>query len=137
MHTDRARIVTRRQVLAALAAAVGSASEYAAGAGSAARSRVGVAVTRRAWQSPDRRRDNRPAPSAPGRGASRPLRLLTLNVWGLPLVAPDLERRMDAIGRQLAAMDLDIVGLQEAWTAGELGPGPKGAYGPLGLQVVD
>ena len=43
------------------------------------------------------------------------LRVLTLNVWGMSLLAKDIAYRMDEIGKQLASMKLDLVGLQEAW----------------------
>jgi endonuclease/exonuclease/phosphatase family metal-dependent hydrolase len=42
------------------------------------------------------------------------LRVMTYNVWGIP-TSSDRQARMLAIGRQLAAMNLDIVGLQECW----------------------
>lgn len=43
------------------------------------------------------------------------LRVLTLNVWDLAPLAKDIAYRMDEIGKQLAVMNLDLVGLQEAW----------------------
>jgi sphingomyelin phosphodiesterase 2 len=40
-----------------------------------------------------------------------------LNVWGLPApIAPDLSRRMQAISRRLATLDLDLIAFQEVWT---------------------
>lgn len=42
------------------------------------------------------------------------LRVLTLNCWGIPF-SPDQSARIQAIGRTLAQMDLDIVGLQEIY----------------------
>jgi endonuclease/exonuclease/phosphatase family metal-dependent hydrolase len=45
------------------------------------------------------------------------IRVATLNVWGLPgPLAPSVPARMQAIGRQLAALDLDAVAFQEVWT---------------------
>lgn len=45
------------------------------------------------------------------------LRVLTLNVWALPLgVAPDPGERIRAIGEKLPELQADIVGFQEAWT---------------------
>ena len=43
-----------------------------------------------------------------------PLCVMTYNVWGIPTSA-DRAARMVAIGRELATMNLDIVGLQECW----------------------
>lgn len=42
------------------------------------------------------------------------LRVMTYNVWGIP-TSKDRAARMVAIGRKLATMNLDIVGLQECW----------------------
>ncbi len=46
------------------------------------------------------------------------LRVLTFNVWGIPNAA-DRSARIEAIGKQIAIMDLDIVGLQETWDAAD------------------
>ncbi len=47
------------------------------------------------------------------------LRVLTLNVWGLPLgIARHHDARMHAIGEGFAASDADVIALQEVWTAG-------------------
>lgn len=47
-----------------------------------------------------------------------PFRVLTLNVWSLPLgVARHVPARMRAIGQALASLDADVVALQEVWTA--------------------
>ena len=43
------------------------------------------------------------------------LRVLTLNCWGVPVWARERAARMRAIGRALAEMDLDVVGLQEVF----------------------
>ena len=43
------------------------------------------------------------------------LRVLSLNIWDLPLVSKHVTTRMNAIGKQLARMNLDVVALQEAW----------------------
>src|SRR3954465_1434337 len=44
----------------------------------------------------------------------QPLRVLTLNVWGLP-IASDRAERMRAIGEQITALDPDVIALQEAF----------------------
>lgn len=45
------------------------------------------------------------------------LRVLTLNVWALPLgVSRDNAVRLTAIGERLAELDADVVALQEVWT---------------------
>jgi endonuclease/exonuclease/phosphatase family metal-dependent hydrolase len=46
--------------------------------------------------------------------APQRLRVLTLNVWGIP-IAQDRAERMKAIGEQITALDPDIVALQEAF----------------------
>lgn len=43
------------------------------------------------------------------------LRALTLNCWGPPLIARDRSARMDAIGKALGQMELDVAGLQELY----------------------
>ncbi len=46
------------------------------------------------------------------------IRVATLNVWALPTpLAPSVGARMQAIGRQLASLDLDVIAFQEVWTA--------------------
>jgi endonuclease/exonuclease/phosphatase family metal-dependent hydrolase len=45
------------------------------------------------------------------------LRVATLNVWGLPALSPQVTHRMKAIGDRLAALELDVIAFQEAWTA--------------------
>ena len=46
------------------------------------------------------------------------LRVLTLNVWALPLgVAQDVSARLAAIGERLPELDADLVALQEVWTS--------------------
>lgn len=45
------------------------------------------------------------------------LRVLTLNVWGLPLgIARHTPARMRAIAQRLDALDADVVAFQEVWT---------------------
>jgi hypothetical protein len=45
------------------------------------------------------------------------IRVATLNVWGLPEpLAPSVPARMQAIGRQMASLDLDAIAFQEVWT---------------------
>lgn len=47
------------------------------------------------------------------------LRVLTLNVWGLPLgIARHADARMQAIAQRLETLDADIVAFQEVWTSG-------------------
>jgi endonuclease/exonuclease/phosphatase family metal-dependent hydrolase len=47
------------------------------------------------------------------------LRVATLNVWALPdPVGFQVPARIDAIGRHLPSLDLDVLALQEVWTAG-------------------
>ncbi|MDQ4078150.1 MAG: endonuclease/exonuclease/phosphatase family protein [Chloroflexota bacterium] len=43
------------------------------------------------------------------------LRVVSLNVWALPIVSKDTPARLAAIVRRLAELNADIVGLQEAW----------------------
>ena len=58
----------------------------------------------------------------PGAGAQpgrhMRIRVATLNVWALPPLARSVGPRMQAIGRRLAALDLDAVAFQEVWTEG-------------------
>jgi len=44
------------------------------------------------------------------------LRVATLNVWGVPILAERLGARMREIGRRLAGLALDAIGFQEVWT---------------------
>ena len=44
------------------------------------------------------------------------LRVLTFNCWGVPVFSRDRGARMRAIGRALAGLDVDVVGLQEVFT---------------------
>lgn len=47
------------------------------------------------------------------------VRLATLNVWALPEpIGRDVSARIDAIGRRLSALDLDLIAFQEVWTRG-------------------
>ncbi len=47
------------------------------------------------------------------------LRLVTLNVWGLPWpVGREVALRMQAIGTQLPRLEADLIALQEVWTRG-------------------
>ncbi|MEE3328267.1 MAG: endonuclease/exonuclease/phosphatase family protein [Myxococcota bacterium] len=46
------------------------------------------------------------------------IRVLTLNVWALPLgIARHSHYRMERIGQELATLEADVVALQEVWTA--------------------
>ncbi len=75
------------------------------------------------------------------RWSAMPLRVLTLNVWGIP-VASDRADRMQAIGEQITALAPDIVTLQEALALEDrerivnyLAPGqwPYSHYFPSGI----
>lgn len=44
------------------------------------------------------------------------LSVLTLNIWGIPLVSQDRKRRVNAIADRLASGEFDVVSLQEVWT---------------------
>jgi endonuclease/exonuclease/phosphatase family metal-dependent hydrolase len=57
--------------------------------------------------------------SSPAARAESPirLRLVTWNVWGVPLITTDLDERLAALPDALAALEPDIVCLQELWTA--------------------
>ncbi len=54
-----------------------------------------------------------------GEGAARAesleLRVVTYNVWGIPLITPSRAARIAAIGPALAALEPDLVTLQEVW----------------------
>lgn len=43
------------------------------------------------------------------------LRVVSLNVWALPIISKDTPARLAAIVRRLAELNADIVGLQEVW----------------------
>ncbi len=43
------------------------------------------------------------------------LRVLSFNTWGVPVVSRDRAARMRAIGRAIAEMEVDVVGLQEVF----------------------
>ena len=46
------------------------------------------------------------------------IRVGTLNTWGLPEpLSRDLAGRIDAIGAELASLDVDVMAFQEVWTA--------------------
>ncbi|MGE5603531.1 MAG: endonuclease/exonuclease/phosphatase family protein, partial [Nitrososphaerales archaeon] len=45
------------------------------------------------------------------------LRVLSFNTWGVPFFSRDRAARMRAIGRAVARMDVDVVGLQEVFYA--------------------
>jgi endonuclease/exonuclease/phosphatase family metal-dependent hydrolase len=47
--------------------------------------------------------------------ASLDLRVLSYNVWGIPYVTPEWAHRAPEIGRAIAALAPDVVGLQEVW----------------------
>lgn len=44
------------------------------------------------------------------------LTILTLNVWGIPLISAHRNDRIEAIGCMLASGDYDLVSLQEVWS---------------------
>lgn len=45
------------------------------------------------------------------------IRLATLNLWALPEpLGRDVQERIDAVGRRLPALDLDVIAFQEVWT---------------------
>ncbi|MEQ8274577.1 MAG: endonuclease/exonuclease/phosphatase family protein [Deltaproteobacteria bacterium] len=43
------------------------------------------------------------------------LRVLTYNIWGIPLITPARAERVEAIGRAIAEVEPDLVALQEVW----------------------
>lgn len=55
------------------------------------------------------------AASTPARAESLELRVVTYNVWGIPLITPSRAARIAAIGPALAALEPDLVTLQEVW----------------------
>lgn len=52
---------------------------------------------------------------APAQAGAEPLKLLTINVAGIPFVHPKLQRRMKGLGGAFAAGGYDLIALQEAW----------------------
>jgi len=65
-----------------------------------------------------------------------PLRILTLNTWGLPAPLSRLpESRMAEIGRRLCDLDVDVVAFQEVWTRGSR-RALRAACEPAGLLHV-
>ncbi|KAJ6646463.1 putative neutral sphingomyelinase [Pseudolycoriella hygida] len=44
------------------------------------------------------------------------LSILTLNIWGIPLISKDRNLRVAAIGMEIAKGDYDVVSLQEVWS---------------------
>lgn len=46
---------------------------------------------------------------------TRALRVVSFNVWGVPVVSPARPERITEIGRRLAALNPDVVALQEVW----------------------
>jgi endonuclease/exonuclease/phosphatase family metal-dependent hydrolase len=46
------------------------------------------------------------------------LRVVVFNVWGLPLFSDEFDDRMEKIPAEIAALEPDIVCLQEVWTDG-------------------
>lgn len=44
------------------------------------------------------------------------LKILTLNIWGIPLVSSDRAPRIEAICKELSSGEFDIVSLQEVWS---------------------
>eukprot|EP00158_Paraphelidium_tribonemae_P003872 Partr_v1_DN26433_c0_g1_i2_m23900 putative Sphingomyelin phosphodiesterase 2, neutral membrane (Neutral sphingomyelinase) len=47
--------------------------------------------------------------------SSMELRTLSLNIWGVPLVAKNRKQRIEAIAEYLQQSQLDIIGMQEIW----------------------
>jgi len=43
------------------------------------------------------------------------LKVITFNVWGIPLITPHTAERIEAVGQKLADLNPDIVCLQEIW----------------------
>jgi endonuclease/exonuclease/phosphatase family metal-dependent hydrolase len=66
----------------------------------------------------DAPRDAPAAPAAPAgdsEGDALRLRVLSYNVWGIPLVTPAWRHRVPRIARAVAGTGADVVGLQEVW----------------------
>jgi endonuclease/exonuclease/phosphatase family metal-dependent hydrolase len=53
--------------------------------------------------------------SSPDVEAGNTLRVVTLNMWGLPMFALDVEARFAALAERLVEADADAVALQEMW----------------------
>jgi len=69
------------------------------------------------------------------------LRVLTLNVWGLPLgLARHHDARMVAIGEGFAGSGADVIALQEVWTSAARGvlaeAGRRAGYAALWHRPV-
>jgi endonuclease/exonuclease/phosphatase family metal-dependent hydrolase len=58
------------------------------------------------------------APSAHSAAPVR-LRVVTWNVWGLPVVSPNMEARLAALPDVIAKLDPDVILLQELWEESE------------------
>lgn len=52
---------------------------------------------------------------APLRAEPHELRVVSFNVWGVPVVSPARAERITEIGQRLAALGPDVVALQEVW----------------------
>lgn len=78
------------------------------------------AILRRALEDARYQEHERPIPlyslPKPSAGPFR-LRVLTLNVWGLPFVSGSLEERIDAICEHVRSSRFDLIGFQvrEPW----------------------
>lgn len=44
------------------------------------------------------------------------LSVLTLNIWGIPIISKDKDVRVRHISEKLAQSDYDIISLQEVWS---------------------
>lgn len=44
------------------------------------------------------------------------LSVLTLNIWGIPIISKDKDVRVRSISEKLAQSDYDIISLQEVWS---------------------
>lgn len=53
--------------------------------------------------------------AAPAGAAARPVKVVSYNVAGVPVVHPKIDERMKAIGELLAKGAYDVVALQEVW----------------------
>lgn len=56
-----------------------------------------------------------PQPQPPAQGSETSLKLITWNIWGLPLATPMREERIAAIAQMVAASGADIVCFQEVF----------------------
>ncbi len=54
---------------------------------------------------------------APAAAASVNLRVISYNVWGVPVITPARTERIEAIAQELAGLAPDVVALQEVWEA--------------------